>query len=128
MDEATRRRVGGVPLLSRTKRVVARLPDDVFDELMYLAPGHAWAKGFDARVLRALHDVVDLPDLGRRLALRNGPRHVRPVPRLFVLRKDVHDDGLAGVERAGPDLVRVGRLRARRADRPVGGIPALEEC
>src|SRR6266550_3329084 len=112
MDEAARRHVAGVLLLSRTKRVVPSLPDDVLHKLVYLAPGHAWAKGFDARVLRALHDVVDLPDLGRRLALRNGPRHVGPIPRLFVLGEDVHDDRLLRVQGPGADLMRIGGLRA----------------
>src|SRR5437867_3221595 len=72
-------------------------------------------------------DVVHPPDLLRRLALGDGARHVRPVPRGFVLREDVHDDRFARVERAFPDLVWIGGLRARRADRSIRRAAALEE-
>ena len=127
MDEPARRRIGRVLFLSGTHRVVSGLPDDVFDELVNLAAGRAWTERFDPRVLRAQHNVVDPPDLRRRLAFRDGARHIGPVTRPFVLREDVHDDRLARVERAGPDLMRVGRLRARRADRAVRGVTALEQ-
>ena len=127
VDEAARRRIAWILLLTRTQRVVAGCPDGVLDELVNLAPGHTGTQRLDARVLSALHNVVDLPDLRGRLALGYGPRHVGPVPRLFVLRKDVHDDRLLRVQGAGADLMRIGPLRAGRADRAVGRISALEK-
>src|SRR2546430_17674881 len=107
MDERARRRIARVLLLPWAKGVIPGAPDDVLDELVDLASGHARSERLDPRVLGAQHDVVDLPDLRRRLTLRNGARHVGPESRLFVLGDDVHDDRLARRQRAGPDLVRV---------------------
>src|SRR6266545_6858008 len=85
MDEPARHSAVLRALLSRPQRVVTGLEDDVLDELMHLASRDAGAQGLDAGVLRALGDLVHLHDLGRRLTLRDGARHVRPIPRRLVL-------------------------------------------
>ena len=125
VDEATRRRIGRVLFLSGTHRVVAGSPDEVLDKLVDLASGHTRTECLDAGVLRPTNEVIDLSDFGGRFAFRDGARHVRPITRLLVLREDVHDDRLARMERAGPDLVRIGGLRTRRADRAFGSVPAF---
>src|SRR5438046_2559664 len=107
VDEAARRAVIRILLLPRPEGVVAGAPDDVLDDRVYLAAGHSGPERANAGVLSAHHDLVHLPNLGRRFAFRYGARHVRPVPGRLVLREDVHDDRLVRVERAGPALVRV---------------------
>src|SRR5205823_10532709 len=116
VNEAARGGIARILLLTGSQRVVPGLPDHVLDQLMNLPTGHARAESFDARVLSVLHDLVHLSDLSQRLALRDRPRHIRPVPRLFVLWKYVHDDRLPGVKRPRSYLVGVYGLRCGRAD------------
>ena len=114
-------------LLPRAERVVSGFPDDVLDELVHLAAGDPWTQRFDADVLRAPRDLVELGDLRGRLAFRDGARHVRPVPGRLVLREDVHDDGLARMKRPRADQVRIGGLFPRRDDRALRDTTELEQ-
>src|SRR5207249_10754271 len=95
---------------------------------MDLASGDPRPQRLDACVLRATYDLVHLPDIGRWLALRHGPRHIGPVPRLLVLREDVHDDRLALVQRSRAHHVRVRALRTWGDDRAVRRVAELEEA
>src|SRR5439155_24938848 len=56
VDEATRRRIGRVLLLSGTHRVVAGSPDEVLDKLVDLASGHTRTECLDAGVLRPTNE------------------------------------------------------------------------
>ena len=95
---------------------------------MDLASGDPRPQRLDACVLRATHDLVHLLDIGRWLALRHGARHIGPVPRLLVLREDVHDDRLALVQRSRAHHVRVRALRTWGDDRAVRRVAELEEA
>src|SRR5207237_1652139 len=127
VDEAAGRAVIRILLLPRPEGVVAGAPDDVLDDRVHLAAGHSWPEGANAGVLSAHHDLVHLPNLGRRFAFRYGARHVRPVPGRLVLREDVHDDRLVRVERACPALVRARRRGPGGTARAVGSVAALPE-
>src|SRR5947208_12677040 len=55
---------------------------EVLDKLVDLASGHTRTECLDAGVLRPTNEVIDLSDLGGRLAFRDSARHVRPITRL----------------------------------------------
>src|SRR2546430_9085103 len=126
VNEAAGRLIRGIALLAGTLRVIAGAPDDVLDELVHLASGHAGTERADALVLSMHHDLVHLADFLGGFPLADRARHIRPIPGRLVLREDVHDDRLAGVPRTGPDLVRIRGLRSRGADCAFRGAAALE--
>ena len=107
--------------LLRELSLVAGLLEGAARDCVELLARHACADRLVNAVERLAAQPVELDEQLGRLADAERARHVRVAARLRVLREEVADDRLAGLDRPVTRFVADRRLRAVRDDQRIGG-------